>query len=133
MTRPQLSRLCRYLTRPAFCLERPSTNVAGQVIYQFESPFRDGTTHILFSPEDFIAHLPALVPRSRFNLTLYRGVFAPSSPMRRTIVPTPADTRQRNKLNGSAAAPAPRRCSATESRSDCNDPPTAPLTWAQRA
>ena len=52
--------------------------------------------------------------------------------MRRAIVPTPASTRRRRKLKDSAAAPATRQCSATVSRSDCNDPPTAPLTWAQR-
>ena len=61
--RDQLERLCRYITRPALCLERLSTNAAGQVVYQLKNPFRDGTTHILFSPEDFGARLAALVPR----------------------------------------------------------------------
>ena len=93
---------------------------------------RDGTTHILFSPEDFIARLAALVPRPRINLTRYHGVFAPSSPMRGAIVPTQASARQRRKLEDTAAAPSTRPCSSTESRGDCNDPPTAPLTWAQR-
>jgi hypothetical protein len=36
-------------------LERLSTDGAGQVVYQLETPFRDGTTHILFTPQDFIA------------------------------------------------------------------------------
>jgi hypothetical protein len=120
------------ITRPALCLERLSTNAAGQVVYQLKNSFRDGTTHILFSPEDFIARLAALVPRPRVNLTRYHGVFAPSSPMRRAIVPTPANARRRRKLKDQTAAPATRPCSTTESRSDCNDPPTAPLTWAQR-
>jgi hypothetical protein len=130
--RDRLERLCRYITRPALCLERLSTNVAGQVVYQLKNPFRDGTTHILFSPEDFIARLAALVPRPRINLTRYHGVFAPSSPMRRAIVPTPASLRQRRKHKDPNAVPATRQCSPKESRSDCNDPPTAPLTWAQR-
>jgi hypothetical protein len=51
--------------------------------------------------------------------------------MRGAIVPTPADARRRRKLRDSAAVPATRQ-SPTESRSDSNDPPTAPLTWAQR-
>jgi hypothetical protein len=102
------------------------------VVYQLKNPYRDGTTHILFSPEDFIARLAALVPRPRINLTRYHGVFAPSSPMRRAIVPTPANARRRRKRKDSAAAPATRQCAPTDSRSDCNDPPTAPLTWAQR-
>ena len=84
------------------------------------------------SPEDFIARLAALVPRPRVNLIRYHGVFAPSSSMRRAIVPTPANARRRRKRKDSAAAPATRQCAPTDSRSDCNDPPTAPLTWAQR-
>ncbi|MBT5792484.1 MAG: IS91 family transposase, partial [Gammaproteobacteria bacterium] len=44
--RDRLERLCRYVTRPAVCLERLSTNAAGQVSYELKHPFRDGTTHI---------------------------------------------------------------------------------------
>lgn len=129
--RARLERLCRYITRPPLCLERLSTNAAGQIVYQLKNPFRDGTTHMLFSPEDFIARLAALVPRPRSNLTRYHGVFAPSSPLRGAIVPTPASARRR-KRKASAAAPTTRPCSSKESRSDCHDPPTAPLTWAER-
>ncbi|MEM1142880.1 MAG: hypothetical protein AAGI88_09870, partial [Pseudomonadota bacterium] len=52
--------------------------------------------------------------------------------MRSAIVPTPASARRRRKFKDSAAAPATQPCSSTESRNGCNDPPTAPLTWAQR-
>ena len=69
--RERLERLCRYVTRPAVCLERLSNNAAGQVSYELKHPFRDGTTHILFTPEDFLARLAALVPRPRSNLTRY--------------------------------------------------------------
>ena len=85
--RERLERLCRYVTRPAVCLERLSTNAAGQVSYELNHPFHDGTTHILFTPEDFLARLTALVPRPRSNLTRYHGVFAPNSPFRRAVVP----------------------------------------------
>jgi hypothetical protein len=70
----RLERLCRYVTRPALCLERLSTDTAGQIVYELKHPFRDGTTHILFTPKDFIARLAALVPRPRANLTRYHGV-----------------------------------------------------------
>jgi hypothetical protein len=66
--RERLERLCRYVTRPAVCLERLSNNAAGQVSYELKHPFRDGTTHILFTPVDFLARLAALVPRPRSNL-----------------------------------------------------------------
>ena len=42
-------------------------------------PFRDGTTHLLFTPEDWLARLVARVPRPRAHLTRYHGVFAPTA------------------------------------------------------
>jgi hypothetical protein len=49
--------------------------------------YRDGTTHVIFEPEDFIARLAALVPKPRAHLTRYHGVFAPASPDRARVVP----------------------------------------------
>ena len=37
-------------------------------------PYRDGTTHVIFEPVDFIAKLAALVPKPRVNLTRFHGV-----------------------------------------------------------
>ncbi|MGB5200563.1 MAG: transposase [Sedimenticolaceae bacterium] len=108
-------RIVRRLTRDGLLIEDP------------EQPWLD------LEPSDTLDHLnAALVPRPRINLTRYHGVFAPSSPIRRAIVPTPANARRRRMRKDSAAAPATRQCAPTDSRSDCNDPPTAPLTWAQR-
>ena len=42
----RVERLCRYVTRPAVCLERLSTNAAGQMSYELNHPFHDGTTYI---------------------------------------------------------------------------------------
>ena len=75
--RDELEKLCRYITRPAIANERLSTNEHGQVLYKFKQPFRDGATHVLLDPLDFIVRLAALVPRPRFNLTRFHGVFAP--------------------------------------------------------
>ena len=69
--RDRLEHLCRYLTRPALCLERLSQRPDGRVQWQLKRPFRDGTTHFVFTPEDFIARLAALVPRPQHNLTRY--------------------------------------------------------------
>jgi hypothetical protein len=49
------------------------------VRYQLKTPYRDGTTHVLFEPLDFIARLAALVPKLRVNLTRFHGVFAPNN------------------------------------------------------
>jgi hypothetical protein len=80
--REKLERLCRYIARPAVCTKRLSLTRHGKVRYELKTPYSDGTTHILFEPMDFIAHLAALIPRPRVNLTRYNGVFAPNSKYR---------------------------------------------------
>jgi hypothetical protein len=57
----------------------------GNVRYQLKTPYRDGTTHVIFTPLDFMAKLAALVPKPRVNLTRFFGVFAPNSQYRMTI------------------------------------------------
>ena len=122
--RQRLERLCRYVTRPAICLERLSTDAAGQVIYELKHPFRDGTTHILFTPQDFLARLAALVPRPRANLTRYHGVFAPNSPFRSAVVPGSANPAHKKRQKPAASTSAEPAVDQAQ--------PTAPLTWAER-
>ena len=73
-----LARLCRYITRPAVSTERLSLTAQGNIRYRLKTPYRDGTTDVVFEPLDFIARLAALVPTPRVNLTRYHGVFAPN-------------------------------------------------------
>ena len=73
--RQKLERLCRYITRPAIAEQRLSLTSQGWVRYQLKTLYRDGTTHVVLEPLDFIARLAALVPRPRVNLTRYHGVF----------------------------------------------------------
>jgi hypothetical protein len=49
--------------------ERLSLTEGGYVRYGLKTPYRDGTTHVIFEPEDFIARLAALVPKPRSHLT----------------------------------------------------------------
>lgn len=74
-----LERLCRYITRPALAEGRLSLTPQGRVRYTLKTPYRDGTTHVVFEPLDFLARLAALVPTPRVHLTRYHGVFAPHS------------------------------------------------------
>jgi hypothetical protein len=106
--RSRLERLCRYITRPPIATKRLSVDTHGRVVYQYKQPFRDGSTHVVFEPLDFIARLAALVPRPHLNLTRFHGVFAPNFKHRARIVP--------------------RR---PRGRSDA-DKPTAPMSWMQR-
>ena len=55
--------------------------------YELKTPYRNGTTHVIFEPIDFIARLAALVPKPRVNLTRFHGVFAPNSKHRIHVTP----------------------------------------------
>lgn len=48
--RRKLERLCRYVSRPAVSEKRLSLTANGQVRYQLKTPYRDGTTHVIFEP-----------------------------------------------------------------------------------
>ena len=74
--RDKLERLCRYICRPAVSEKRLALTSNGHIRYQLKTPYRDGTTHVIFEPLDFIAKLAALVPKPRTNLTRFHGVFA---------------------------------------------------------
>ena len=54
---------------------------------KLKTPYRDGTTHVIFEPVDFIAKLAALVPKPRVNLTRFHGVFAANSKHRALVTP----------------------------------------------
>jgi hypothetical protein len=71
--RGRLERLCRYITRPPIATKRLSVDARGRVVYQYKQPFRDGSTHVVLEPLDFIARLAALVPRPRLNLTRFHS------------------------------------------------------------
>jgi len=74
--RAKLERLCRYITRPAVSTKRLSLTRNGRVRYELKTPWRNGTTHVIFEPLDFISRLVSLVPKPRVNLTRFHGVFA---------------------------------------------------------
>jgi hypothetical protein len=81
----KLERLCRYISRPAISEQRLSMTQHGKVRYELKTPYRDGTTHVFFSPIDFIGKLAALIPPPRLNLTRFFGVFAPNSNLRAQV------------------------------------------------
>ena len=69
--RAKLERLCRYITRPPISTKRLSLTRNGQLRYELKTPWRNGTTHVIFEPLDFISRLVALVPKPRVNLTRF--------------------------------------------------------------
>ena len=89
--RKELEHLCRYVTRPAIANERLKRNRAGDVVLQLKSAFRNGTTHVVMSPLEFMQRLTALVPRPRLHLIRFHGVLAPNAKIRCEIIPSPAE------------------------------------------
>lgn len=69
-----LEKLCRYVCRGAIPKDRISQDKSAQVVLKLKSPYTDGTTHIKFTPEQFIKRIIALIPPPRVNLIRYYGV-----------------------------------------------------------
>jgi hypothetical protein len=132
--RAKLERLCRYITRPAVSTKRLSLTRNGQVRYELKTPWRNGTTHVIFEPLDImyrmygmpwaqgcagtaISRLVALVPKPRVNLTRFHGVFAPNSKHRVQVTPAKRGKVKKPRSLDENQTPAERR---------------AAMTWAQR-
>ncbi len=117
--RRKLERVCRYITRPAVSEKRLTLTPSGNIRYQLKTPYRDGTTHVIFEPLDFIARLAALVPKPRVNLTRFHGVFAPNSKHRALVTPAKRGKKKRCELS-----------SDEEPKTEAEK--RASMTWAQR-
>jgi hypothetical protein len=117
--RDKLERLCRYIARPAVSEKRLSLTAQGKVRYELKTPYRDGTTHVIFEPLDFIAKLAALVPKPRVNLTRFHGVFAPNSKHRVQVTPAQRGQGNKVKVPDETQDPTPAERHAS-------------MTWAQR-
>ena len=52
--RKKREHICRYISRPSLSEERLSVSNNGQVIYKLKTAYKNGTTHIVLSPLDFL-------------------------------------------------------------------------------
>jgi Putative transposase len=95
--RDKLEHLARYVARPPIATERLSLTEGGLVRLALKTPYRDGTTHVIFEPEDFMARLFALV-RPHFRL---KGKIQATE--RRGVGPAPAGWRPRSAVNSSVS------------------------------
>ena len=110
---PRCRRL-RYITRPAVSTKRLSMTRNGRVRYELKTPWRNGTTHVIFEPLDFISRLVSLVPKPRVNLTRFHGVFAPNSKYRAKVTLVRRGKRKKSYSADEAdQTPAEKRASMT--------------------
>jgi hypothetical protein len=91
--RAGLAQVCRYILRPPFSAERLEVDERGQVVYRMRKPRRDGATHLIMEPVEFMEKLAALVPPPRAHLVHYHGVLGPNSGWRRAKKDRPAKAR----------------------------------------
>ena len=80
--RTRLERLVRYVARPPLSTKRMTVREDGRVAIGFHHPWRDGTTHVLFTPQKLLERLAAIVPHPRVHLVHYHGVLAPAAAWR---------------------------------------------------
>jgi hypothetical protein len=85
-----IEQLARYITRPAIANERLSINRDGNVILKLKTPWRNGTTHIVLTPMEFMQRLAALAPGRRLHPIRFHRVLAPNTKLRSKVVPTPS-------------------------------------------
>jgi hypothetical protein len=89
-------RLVRYCARPPLSLDRVELLHDGRIAYRLKTA-RNGRTHRVMTPLEFLARLSALVPPPRFPLLRYHGVLGPRSRWRALVVPRPPRTDVRTR------------------------------------
>ena len=112
--RQGVEQLCRYITRPAISNERLSINRDGNAVLKLKTPWRNGATHIVLTPMEFMQRLAALAPRPRLHLIRFHGVLAPNAKLRSQVAPKPVQQK-------------------TAGEGDCKHEHSAPvrMTWAR--
>ncbi len=83
--RDKLYKLIEYMARGPISNERLEILENGEVKLALKTPWANGTTHLLFTPSEFIEKLVALIPPPKTHLVSWRGVFAPNSPYKNEI------------------------------------------------
>lgn len=117
--RPKLERLVGYVARPPLAMGRLSLRPGGDVTYKLKNPYQDGTTHVIFTPIEFLEKLAALIPKPRAHLVRYAGVFSRHSSLRPLIVPK--KLREAKESEGTASGEPPEK----------KAPSAQSKTWAQ--
>ncbi|MBI2440409.1 MAG: transposase [Lentisphaerae bacterium] len=85
--RDHLEQLLRYVARPAIAMDRLSRRHDGLLVYKLKKPYQDGTEYLLFSPEELLEKLAALVPLPRVHLIRFHGALAPHAKIRAKVIP----------------------------------------------
>src|SRR5262245_3936913 len=72
--------------RPPLAQNRVHLRPDGRLLVQLNTVGRDGPSHFLFEPIEFLATLAAVIPRPAVLLLLYHGLLAPRARWRSHVV-----------------------------------------------
>ena len=84
--REGLERLCRYVLRPPFAVQRLSQGEDGRLVYRMKRP-RGGSLFLILTSDELLARIATLVAPPRVHGLRYHGIFAPNSKARSRVVP----------------------------------------------
>jgi hypothetical protein len=122
--RDGLERLCRYIARPPFALDRLGEGEGGRLTYRMKRP-RGGSRWLALEPAEPLGKIATLVPPPGVHAVRYHGVFAPNAKGRARVVPArerPVLSRPEVPRPGDAAVErrvspvaTPGRCAANPS------------------
>jgi hypothetical protein len=118
--RQKLERLPRNISRLGVAEKRLPPAPNGNVRYHLNSPYRDGMTHVIFEPLDFIARLAVLLPEPRVNLTGFHLVFAPNSKYRARLAPAKRGRGGQHPKTGDPEEPPPAERKAAMIWAQCH-------------
>jgi len=82
------------LPRTPSARDRLSRLDDGRLLYRLKHRWRDGTTHVVFAPQELLEKLAALAPPPRFHLVRYHGALGPCASLRDRIVPAGQGVRR---------------------------------------
>jgi hypothetical protein len=85
--RKGLECLLSYAARPPVAMDRLEQLPDGRLTYRLKTPWRNGTTHVIFEPLEFLSRLTVLVPAPRVNTIRFHGLLGPAAKWRAAIVP----------------------------------------------
>lgn len=89
LARERLRNLVEYIARGPLSNECLEITKSGNVKLKLKTAYTDGTSHLLFTPTEFIEKLSAIIPPPKSHLVKWSGVFAPNSPHRKNITLKP--------------------------------------------
>jgi hypothetical protein len=135
--RARLERLFRYAARPPLSMDRLEALSDGRLRYWLKTAWRDGTTHAIFEPLEFLEKLAALVPTPRAHLVRFHGVLGPAAKWRPSIIANnatleaPPDRPDLSTVTAASRGVNPADCCEQQTPADPPERHGRNYTWSE--